>query len=647
MEVSLARSLQNPHESWFEEWFKKAEDIYRDGKHAGAYANLHLTEPLDRDVVLPDPVTTVYANDLEETDTHSYAVYELNVVGATDSSYGTPIRGIVRTKEQRGGRGGGSLKKGTDTLSVRYPEGSMCDPNGIRDGCFAGPEGGAILEGYGAVDYRYDPDTDNRFAYSLKGYSEEEGLRMYYCEHHGGCGKYQEYQHYFDYYGVLDYGNHWIESAFGGTGTGYLGDSRLANGNVDFSVLSKRARIAAIRTATVTLNIFTAVNRLMVEHALDGCRKNRKDSGSHDGNTRPMDSVIDAWDRAVATYAGSELFRNDDDDDEGSESNTTGSLYYSLVDELARDFGVLGPEASPHTSTVNGYIMDEFVKGKSALLSGDCDDMGGLPRSYYMIIHKMRTPWIQGLLRASFVLSAEEDYFDERRREEERGKGAAFLAALLPDLHTCGPQTARSVHELFHVAYGSNRRPDYHTIRELLEQHYECLGVTCDDVGGFLNHRTGDYYPGTHACGGYGNLLTHRRDSAVPSTNQQASPPSSASRGIAVSSFFGVSLVAFVASLAVLVAVVRDHAVGRPVSIAGAVHRLASGAVGTADYWLLSRNRRGRRNGGGRYRLHRNTTNLDDAGDEYNVQLRSLGEPLQPPHHNNDNNNDENNEFVL
>merc|ERR1711933_619455 len=238
---------------------------------------------------------------------------------------------------------------------------------------------------------------------------------MYYCENHGGCQNYQEYEHFYAYYGVLDYGHHWITSAFAGTSTDYSIQERLKNGNVDFSVFSDRARTAAIKTATVAMNVFTGVNRLMVEYAIGGCKKNSKDYKNY-GNSHSMQSVIDAWDQAVATYAGSALFWND----EGSESNT-GSLYYNMVDELARDFG--GVENTfPHQSSVNKNIMNEFVDGKKALEQGDCQSMGGVEKAYYMIVHKMRTPWVQGILRAAFVLSGEEEYYDEERRDENAGR---------------------------------------------------------------------------------------------------------------------------------------------------------------------------------------------------------------------------------
>lgn len=630
LERYLSLSLQNSHADWFEQ----AENVYQNGKHAGAYAMLHLKAPLDHEVVLPEPTGSMYTNGLDDKDASTHAYYDLNVIGATDASYGTPVHGVMRTSDPAK-----HLDKGvTNTLTVHYTDGVMCDPNGIRDDCFA-EEGGAILEGYGAIDYTYDPKADNKFSHSLKGYSEEEGMRMYYCEHHGGCGKYQEYQHYFEYYGVLDYGNLWIEAAFAGTATGTdhsrrFPDEILARGNVDFTLFSKRARTAAIKTATVAMNVFTAVNRLMVEYGLNGCRKHTKDYVSHK-NPHSMDSVLDAWDQAVATYTGSALFW----DDEGSESNT-GSLYYNMVDELARDFGAIEQKSFPHRSTVNKYIMDEFVQGKSALKQGDCEAMGGVEKAYYMILHKMRVPWVQGFLRSAFVLSLEEDYFDDQRREEERGKGAAFLAALLPDLHLCQPNTAQTVYDLFRASYGTNERPDYYRIRELLEPHYECLGVTCDDVGGLLDPESGDYYPGTHPCGGYGTKITQRRESVVSeSTSSFAAPsspaaaPASSSKGLSVASFFGFAVLVFGASLAVLVVVVRDRSAGRRVSLSGAAQQVVSGAGSMADYWM-SRNGNGNGSrfspsGNGlyeaRYNLHENLDNYND----YDVQLRSMGEPSQ------------------
>jgi len=623
MENYLTLDLQNNGANWLE----KAESVFQNGKHSGPYAKLHLTKPLDHTIDLPKPIGSVYIDSYTDSDSSSHKLYELNVVGVTDDSYQTPIHGTVQTAEpdrifQTG--------KSDKILTVDYPPGSSCNADGIRDDCFAGPEGGAILQGYGAIDYTYDPVSDNKFRWTLSGYSQDEGERMYYCEHHGGCGHFQEYEVFYNYYGILDYGNHWIEAAFASTSTDYTKDRRLANGNVDFSVFSKRARNAAIVTATVTMNVFTAVNRLMVEYALEGCKKQAKDYKSY-GNSHSMDSVLHAWDQAVATYSGSALLQSP-----GGSISTSGALYYRLVENLAKDFGVLQPEAS-HKSVVNQYILDQFVEGKAALTRGDCTGerhSGGVLKAYLMILHKMRTPWVQGLLRSAFVLShAEDKHFDAQRRDEERGRGAAFLAALLPELHLCSPGNAERLYE----EMNSNRPLDYSKIRDTLEFLYECLGVTCDEVGGFLNPSTGDYYAGTHPCGGYGNNKTQRRDSVAYNTVAEKSSsrsssssssssfnPSSKTKGFVASSFFMIALTAFGLSMAVLVVTVRDVAQGRPINLTGTAQRLASGTLGTVDNWLD----RGRINNPyyspnqySGYELH-TSNNLDN--DDYDVQLRSM-----------------------
>lgn len=659
MENYLSLDLKNNDANWLE----KAEEVFRNGRHSGPYARLRLTKPLDHAVDLPEPTGSVYRN--SDSDGSSHKSYELNVVGVTDDSYRTAVHGKIVTSDPER-----DLRKGNpDTvLVVNYPPGSSCNAGiGGGGGCFAGPEAGAILQGYGAIDYTYDPETDNRFRWTLKGYSEEEGERMYYCEQHGGCGQYQEYHHFYEYYGILDYGNHWIEAAFGSTSTDFSEDRRLAHGNVDFSVFPKRARNAAIATATVTMNVFTSVNRLMVEYALEGCKKQARDYKSY-GDSHSMDSVMHAWDQAAATYAGSALLRSPDSQSTATPStstSTSGALYYHLVEELAREFGVLQPEApSAHKSIVNQYILNQFAEGKAALIRGDCQgerNHGGLLKAYLMILHKMRTPWIQGVLRAAFVLSHQEDFFDEDRGDLERGRGTAFLAALLPDLHLCSPESAKAVFDGLTVSHGSDQRPDYAKIREILEFHYECLGVTCDEVGGFLNPSTGDYYPGSHPCGGYGNMVTHRRDSVAYNTvSTHGSDPSGRTKGFLASSFFMASLLVFGASLAVLVVVVRDHARGRPIDIAGTARRLASGAVGTADYWLNGRGGRDsyyhhqhhhNQNQYSGYELH--STNRLDNGD-YDLQLRSVSSqqhqtPLQQPltSSSNNNNSNSNEDYLL
>lgn len=602
IERLLALDLDNKDANWLE----RAQEVFENGMHAGVYAKLTLTKPLEHVVLLPDPVESEYNQD----DKKSHDVYELNVLGFSEDSENAPIQGIVRTNDPQK-----TLKPGRTTeLNVFYGDGSNCMTRGSTDGCFAGPEGGVVLQGYGGLDYAYDPTKDNKFSSSLKWYSEDEGLRMYYCENHGGCKEYQEYEHFYDFYGILDYGNHWIESAFQHKSTNFPLDKRTSHGyaDVDFSVFSDRSRNAAISTATVSMNVFTAINRLMTEFGLDGCKKNSKDYSSY-GNPMSMDSVIASWDQAAAIYAGSALITP-----EGEEPvfQADGYTYYHMVDELAKEFGVIefdGIDQDP-SSTINLEIMEFFLVGKHGLTQEDCD--GQVLHSYRSILHKLRVPWIQGVLKTAFEFSDSEfdgTSRDHHYREDQRGTGAAHLAALLPDLYHCNKQAAATVlEELSFVWKGNGKlRPDYKVIRDALEHQYQCLGVTCDEIGGFLNPQTGGYYEETRPCGGYGTMISQRRESVTVSSTQESFADTHKS-GMVFSGFI-VALGFFFITLSVLVVAVQDRARGRNVNLTRTAQSLVSGVLSQADYWL-TRN----------HQTHPSTNDYNRV--DYEVQLRPIGE---------------------
>lgn len=606
----LDLDLQNKDSNWLEQ----ARKIYENGMHSGSYASLTLTKSPDHSVDLPDPVKSYYSNSISYDPNH-HNIYELQVFGMNEE-YDKQVKGIVRTSSD-------SLD--SSSLQVWYPEDSKCMEKGNTDECFA-KEGGIVVKGYGALDYTYDLNKDNKYAVSLKGYSEEEGIRMYYCEHHGGCDHFSEYQHYFDFYGTLDYGNVWIESAFTNTKTDFPRDFKTEHGyeDQDFTNFADISRNVAISTATVAMNVFTQINRLMVEYGVDGCNKSSKDFSSY-GNHLSMHSVVAAWDQAAALYAGSALIAPEKT--ATSSTSTTGSLYYNMVQELAEEFGALevDKETNEPVSIVNKKAMEAFQAGKVALSQTDCE--GEVRFSYYDALHAMRVPWIQGVLKATFEYS--DRHFDNLQdREEQRGKAAAYLAALLPDLYNCSPHAAETVMEELAIMWPQTGiteklRPDYQKVQNALEHQYQCLGVTCDEVGGFINQKTGGYFEETRPCGGYGNMISQRRESVAYEMETSSSSPLRSSNskssssfvtdhksGLAVTSFF-MALAIFGVTLSVLVVTVRDRSRGNVAT------RLVSGVVSQADYWLSSRS-------------SNEEYNRVDTG--YEVQLRPMASqtPLQP-----------------
>jgi len=642
----LSLDLQNDDANWLE----KARYVYENGMHSGPYAMLTLTVPMEHSVTLPEPTKAIYANSISP-DQKSHDVYEFSVLGFRNNGnneMATPVQGMIRTDDpDRTFPTNGSTGH---PLYVSYPEGSTCLHDGSTKGCFAGPTGGMVLQGYGGLDYTYDPNTDNKFGASLKGYSEHEGLRMYYCEHHGGCDQYQEYERYYNFYGILDYGNHWIDAAFHSKTTEFPKNLLMRQGydNVDFSKMSRRSRNAFLSTSMVSMNVFTMINRLMVEFARDGCKKHETDFSAYGSKGKiSMDSVVASWDQAAAIYAGSALIAPEDDESSTESESSSGSLYFHMVRELAEDFGVLEESSEKknnsnngNSSVLNRKVLQEFQVGKLALTQGDCD--GDLERAYLQITQSMRVPWIQGILRAAFVLASDDtETFDETRRAEERGRAEAYLAALLPDLHAFSVGDSwKDVYDELRMALdhfddttttassgNSKRRLDYHKIRDALETNYQILEVTCDDVGGLINPNTGGYYKNTRPCGGYGDSMSQRRESVSYNSNNSNNFAGGASSrsslfgshksGLVMSGLF-VAMAFFFVSLSVLIMTVRDRAQGRPADLRRTARRLASGAMSQVDDWVSRR------------RNHEEH-NDDSRNYRYQVQLQSMPMASQAP----------------
>jgi hypothetical protein len=77
--------------------------------------------------------------------------------------------------------------------------------------------------------YSYNLRRDNVNSRTIFGFSSQAERRMKDC---GPSCPYETFSKFYDYYGVADYANVWIEAAFGRTTTDFPG-----KGNQDFSLL--------------------------------------------------------------------------------------------------------------------------------------------------------------------------------------------------------------------------------------------------------------------------------------------------------------------------------------------------------------------------------------------------------------------------
>merc|ERR1711966_290291 len=85
--------------------------------------------------------------------------------------------------------------------------------------------------------------------------------------------------------------------------------------------------------------------------------------------------------------------------------------------------------------------------------------------------------------------------------ETMQGMGAAFAAAVSPLLDKCSQGNAMILHK--DLAPGAATTGSFDVVKDALERSYDCLGITCEDVGGLVNFQGDGFLAGAEACGGF------------------------------------------------------------------------------------------------------------------------------------------------
>ena len=463
------------HRFMYEEQdFEQAYQIFEFGANADPYAKLQLEEPLARDMDLVTlnhgrPLVAVGLNN-EQPTPQPVVLY----ISATVSKNSQTLFVMYNDTDDDGL----GLRP---SCRVRRPGQATTTTTTNTEGCLAS-SGGLVIAEYGAVNYHYDIDKDNKFWSSLYGFSEHEAERMFHCK--DKC-PYPEYEKFYQYYGQMDYGAVWLKAALKGQSTAD-GDLKFQHGQEDFSKLAEPGRMAAVETAAVTMSVRTHINRIMTEWAVDVCWKQECQV---DGTSCP--TVAEAWDQAVSLFVGS-LVQPDETQPGGYES---GHLYYGMADELCQDFATCGPNGNDieGTSAVNLVVIQLFQTGRLLLEKGACSTA---ELTYGQIIHLMTVPLIQGTLRSAYRLQ-----YTHKGDPKEQGRGVAYMASLLPDLYSCSPQDADKVYNELSILSTAKKAPDFGIIKEAIERNYRCMMVTCEDVGGLYDDAHDRYRDGASPCG--------------------------------------------------------------------------------------------------------------------------------------------------
>jgi len=398
----------------------------------------------------------------------SYAIVVLSSPLVSGVSKGTAITGVTADGAPVQGKAYADHPAGETELRMQYITTDMQDSyvscqvgaldavgEANYEGCLANT--GTVTVSGTDYDYSYDQTEDNNNGRTIAGFSTGAQKKMW--DGCPGC-PYPAYEAYYNYYGEFDYANQWVLAALDGTETNFK------MGNADFSQYGFTGRKEATKKGTAYMNIYMYVIREFYD-AIDDCQ-----SGCINCNDDP----VHAWDEGVAFYTGS----------------TESTLIYTLGDKRCANYNTCGTTVensdNDGTSKVNYDLWAEFTQGKFNLNTGNC---AAAKINADRIVELMAIPLVQGTLRYAYKVDRLQG------AEKEAAEGAVFAAAVLPKIHACSASDAKTIYDNMKVGASSTT---FNDVKKAFENNYECLAITCDDIGGLYNEGTADYYPDAEPC---------------------------------------------------------------------------------------------------------------------------------------------------
>jgi len=197
--------------------------------------------------------------------------------------------------------------------------------------------------------------------------------------------------------------------------------------------------------------------------------------------------AVNAWDKAVAYWVGSLEGEDGNNDPAGS----YGVFPYALGDKRCTNFGTCGEDGDSSDkdkpAQANTKMINLFTKGGKYVKDGDLSDAKDTVEK---IESASVVPYIQGTLRYAYKVGELGSNYDK-----ERAEGIAFAYGALPQINACDSDAADTIYDNMKVG---SQSIDFAEVKSALESVYDCLGITCSDVGGL---KDGDaYYTGAEPC---------------------------------------------------------------------------------------------------------------------------------------------------
>ena len=211
------------------------------------------------------------------------------------------------------------------------------------------------------------------------------------------------------------------------------------------------------------------------------------------------DDAVHALDEAVAFYYGTEDV-----------------LMHALANKRCANFGTCS-NGVDGDADVNVNVFELFGKMQGYLEKADCDAAEPLVED---IAQQMWVPLVQGTLRYAWI---QDSTNNEAAAPDEKAaaEGAIFAAAILPVVHDCNEDAAKTIYD--NMSLKASSSVDYPAVKSAFEQCYGKMGISCDAVGGLVDSSGDALDSQTKAC--------------------------SAASAVAVGSFIGASILGVVALL--------------------------------------------------------------------------------------------------
>merc|ERR1719428_1093237 len=133
---------------------------------------------------------------------------------------------------------------------------------------------------------------------------------------------------------------------------------------------------------------------------------------------------------------------------EGTDGSGSGKMLHALADKRCKNFGTCTAAGG---SKVNEELFKLFTKGKVALQQDKCDEAKPLKKS---IVELMSVPLVQGSLRYAHKVAKLSG------GSKEFAEGAAFSAAILPRIHACSDEAAKTISENMNMENFKKERED-------------------------------------------------------------------------------------------------------------------------------------------------------------------------------------------